>query len=72
MLAPWLESGGEGPPDPSTSPLDFLAFVFDAEQDRQLTVDLTPGQWGISSSDPESPFEGPPTEDPHVALVTVR
>lgn len=67
----WFESGGEGAPDPATSPLGFLAFVFDAEQDRRLSVQLTPGQWAIQSSDPESPFDGPPTEDPHAILITV-
>ena len=67
----FFESADEGPPDLSASPLDFLAFVFDGEQDRSITVDLTPGQWAISSSDPEKPFEGPPTEDPHAILFTV-
>lgn len=67
----WFESAGQGPPDLAASPLDFLAFVFDAEQDRRITVELTPGTWALSSSDPEKPFEGPPTEDPHVVLVEV-
>lgn len=67
----WFESAGEGPPDPATAPLDFLSFIFDAEQDRSITVDLTPGQWAISSSDPEKPFEGPPDQDPHAILITV-
>ena len=67
----WFESAGEGAPDPATAPLDFLAFVFDAEQDRTITLDLTPGQWAITSGDPESPFEGPPVEDPHAVMITV-
>lgn len=67
----WFESGGEGAPDPATAPIDFLAFVFDAEQDRTLTIDLTPGTWVITSGDPEQPYEGPPTEDPHAVVITV-
>lgn len=68
----WFQGADQGPPDPSTAPLDFLAFVFDGEQDRSLTVELTPGRWAVSSSDPEKPFEGPPTEDPHAVLITVE
>ncbi|MFN2524959.1 MAG: hypothetical protein ABR505_01650 [Actinomycetota bacterium] len=68
----WFESGRRGPPEVAESPLDFLAFIFDARQDRKLTVELTPGQWAISSSDPEKPFEGPPAEDPDAVLITVE
>ena len=70
-VAAFFEAAEEGPPDFATAPLDFLAFVFDAESDRILTVDLTEGQWVIQTPDPEQPFEGPPTEDPHTILVTV-
>jgi hypothetical protein len=62
---------GDGPPDFAAAPLDFFAFVFDAEQDRTIEVELTPGQWAIGMPDPDAPFEGPPTEDPHLVLVTV-
>lgn len=64
----WFESAGEGPPDPATAPVDFFAYVFDAEQDRTMTVDLTAGEWAIGIQDPEKPFDGPPTEDPHVVF----
>ena len=67
----FFESADEGPPVFAGGPLDFLAFVFDAESDRTITVDLTAGQWAIQTPDPEQPFEGPPTEDPHTILVTV-
>lgn len=67
----WFESAGDGAPDPATAPLDFLAFIFDAEQDRTITLNLTPGQWVIGSADPGNPFEGPPTEDPHAIIITV-
>ncbi len=67
----FFESADEGPPDFADGPLDFLAFLFDAESDRTITVDLTDGQWAIQTPDPEQPFEGPPTEDPHTILVTV-
>jgi hypothetical protein len=67
----FFESGDEGPPDFAGGPLDFLAFVFDAESDRTITVDLTAGQWALQTPDPGQPFEGPPTEDPHTILVTV-
>ncbi len=67
----FFESADEGPPEFAGGPLDFLAFVFDAESDRTITVDLTAGQWAIQTPDPEQPFEGPPAEDPHTILVTV-
>jgi hypothetical protein len=68
----WFEAADQGPPDVASAPLEFLAFIFDAEQDRTITVDLTPGQWAIQSADPEKPFEGPPTEDPHAILFMVE
>lgn len=55
----------------ASAPLEFLGFVFDGKQDRTLTVDLTPGQWVISAPDPDKPFEGPTTEDPHAVMITV-
>lgn len=67
----WFSEAEEGPPDFADSPLDFLAFLFDAEQDRTITVDLEPGQWAINTPDPENPFEGDPMEDPHAILFTV-
>ena len=70
-VAAFFEAADEGPPDFTNAPLDFLAFVFDAESDRTITVDFTDGQWAIQTPDPEQPFEGPPTEDPHTTLVTV-
>ena len=69
-VADFFETADEGPPDFTNSPLDFLAFVFDAESDRTITVDLTAGQWAIQTNDPEEPFEGPPSEDPHAILLT--
>ena len=70
-VSAFFEAADEGPPDFATAPLDFLAFVFDPESDRTITVDLTEGQWAIQTPDPEQPFEGPPTEDPHTILVAV-
>ncbi len=67
----FFESAEEGPPDFASAPLDFFAFVFDGASDRTITVDLTEGQWAIQTPDPEQPFEGPPTEDPHTILLTV-
>ena len=67
----FFESATEGPPDFANSPFEFFTFVFDSERDRTITVDLTAGQWGIQVADPEHPFEGPPTEDPHAVLFTV-
>lgn len=67
----FFESAEEGPPDFATAPLEVLAFVFDAEQDRSITIDLTPGQWALTTPDSENPFEGPPDEDPHGTLITV-
>ena len=67
----FFEAADEGPPDFATAPIDFLTFVFDAESDRTITVDLTDGQWAIQTPDPEQPFEGSPTDDPHTILVTV-
>ena len=67
----FFESADQGPPDFANSPFEFFTFVFDAEADRTLTVDLTPGQWAIETPDPENQFEGPPTENPHAILFTV-
>lgn len=66
-----FESSVDGPPDPATAPLDFVAFVFDAEQDRSLTVELTPGQWAINSPDPEKPSELPLDNDPFAVVFSV-
>lgn len=46
--------------------------MFDAEQDRRITVELTPGEWGIQTPGPEKPFEGPPERDPHQLFFTVE
>jgi hypothetical protein len=70
-VAAFFESAEEGPPDFAAAPLEFFAFVFDGDSDRTITVDLTAGQWALQTSDPEQPFEGPPTEDPHAILLTV-
>ena len=67
----WFEAAGDDLPDVATTPLDFFAFVFDAEQDRTLSVDLTPGTWVLVTPDPENPFEGPVGDDPHAAVITV-
>ena len=48
----FFESADEGPPDFVGGPLDFLAFLFDADSDRTITVDLTEGQWAIQTPDP--------------------
>ena len=66
-----FESAGDGPPDPATTPLDFFAFIFDAEQDRLITVDLTPGTWAINAPDPANPSELPPDKDPFAVVFTV-
>jgi hypothetical protein len=68
----FFAAGDEGPPpDFASGPVEFLAFVFDGASDRTMTVNLTPGQWVLQTPDPEDPFEGDPTEDPHTLLVTV-
>lgn len=67
----FFESATDAPPDFGNSPFDFFTFVFDSERDRTITVDLTPGQWVIQVPDPDKPFEGPPTEDPHAVVVNV-
>ena len=67
----FFAAADEGPPDFAGGPLEFLAFVFDGPSDRTMTVNLTPGQWVLQTPDPENPFEGDPTEDPHTLLVTV-
>jgi uncharacterized cupredoxin-like copper-binding protein len=67
----FFEAADEGPPDFSSGPIDFLAFVFDGTGDRTITVNLTAGQWVLQTPDPEQPFEGDPTQDPHTILVTV-
>ena len=67
----FFESATEGVPDFANSPFEFFTFVYDSERDRTLTVDLTPGEWGIQVADPENQFEGPPTEDPHGVFFTV-
>lgn len=70
-VAASLEAADEGPPDPATAPFDYFAYVFDAEQDRSLTVDLTPGQWAIQVGDPEDESSPPPDEDPFAVVFTV-
>jgi uncharacterized cupredoxin-like copper-binding protein len=67
----FFESADEGPPDFAGGPIEFLAFVFDGASDRTITVDLTAGQWVLQTPDPEQPFEGDPTQDPHTTLITV-
>jgi hypothetical protein len=67
----FFESAEEETPDFASAPLDFFAFVFDGESARTITVDLTEGDWAIQTPDPEQPFDGPPTEDPHAILLTV-
>ena len=67
----FFEAADEGPPDFASGPIDFLAFVFDGASDRTITVNLTAGQWVLQTPDPEQPFEGDPTQDPHTVLVTV-
>ena len=67
----FFESAEQGPPDFSNSPFEFFSFMFDAEADRTLTVNLTPGQWAIETPDPENQFEGPPQDNPHLILFTV-
>ena len=54
-----------------TGPIDFLAFDFDGTVDRTITVNLTEGEMGVQTPDPEQPFEGDPTQDAHTILVTV-
>jgi hypothetical protein len=66
----------EGPPTAEglageDNPIEFFSFVFDADQDRLVTVDLTPGTWVIGMPDPENEFEGTPDEDPYAVVVTV-
>jgi uncharacterized cupredoxin-like copper-binding protein len=67
----FFEAADQGPPDFSSGPIDFLAFVFDGASDRTITVDLTEGQWVLQTPNPEQPFDGDPTQDPHTILVTV-
>jgi hypothetical protein len=67
----FFEAADEGPPDFASGPIEFLAFVFEGASDRTITVDLTAGQWVLQTPDPEQPFEGDPTEDPHTTLITV-
>ena len=67
----FFEAADEGPPDFASGPIDFLAFVFDGTADRTITVNLTAGQWVLQTPDPEQPFEGDPTQDPHTTLITV-
>jgi uncharacterized cupredoxin-like copper-binding protein len=71
VQAYFAESEEGPPPDPSRAPLDFFTFIFDAEQDRYLTVDLTEGTWAIGVTDPEAPSDAPPTEDPFVQIFEV-
>ena len=66
----------EGPPTAEGlagdgNPIEFFSFVFDADQDRLVTVDLTPGTWVIGMPDPDNEFEGTPDEDPYAVVVTV-
>lgn len=66
----------EGPPDAEglaspDNPIAFFSFVFDAEQDRVVTLDLTPGTWLIGMPDPENQFEGSPDDDPDAIVVEV-
>jgi hypothetical protein len=70
-VSAFFAAADEGPPDFAGGPLEFLAFVFDGASDRTMTVDLTAGQWVLQTPDPEQPFEGDPTEDPHTLLLTV-
>lgn len=67
----WFSEAGDDLPDVSTTPLEFFAFVFDAEQDRAITTDLTPGTWVLVTPDPENQFEGSVTEDPNAVIITV-
>jgi hypothetical protein len=66
-----LEAAEDAPPDPSTAPFDYFAYVFDAEQDRTITVDLTPGTWALQAGDPEDESTKPLDEDPFVVVFTV-
>lgn len=67
----WFDEAGENLPDVATTPLDVFTFVFDAEQDRTITIELTPGTWVLGMPDPENQFEGPVTEDPDAVIITV-
>ncbi len=71
MSAPSSSPPIRGPPDFASGPIEFLAFVFDGASDRTITVDLSAGQWVLQTPDPEQPFEGDPTQDPHTTLITV-
>jgi hypothetical protein len=53
------------------NPIEFFSFLFDAEQDRFVTVDLTPGTWVIGMPDPENEFEGSPEDDPYAVVIEV-
>jgi hypothetical protein len=67
----FFKETGDDLPDVAKAPTEFFAFVFDAEQDRTITLELTPGQWAIQTPDPEKPFEGPIAENKHAVLLTV-
>jgi hypothetical protein len=71
-VADSLAGADEGPPPPATAPFDFFAYVFDAEQDRTISVDLTPGRWALQSGDPEEQTDEPLDEDPFTVMFTVR
>jgi hypothetical protein len=70
-VAASLEAADEGPPTPATAPFDYFAYIFDAEQTRTITVDLTPGTWAIQAADPEDESSPPPDEDPNAVVFTV-
>ena len=70
-VAKSLEAADEGPPQPATAPFDYFAYIFDAEQDRTVTVDLTPGRWAIQAADPEDESSLPPDEDPYAVVFEV-
>lgn len=72
----FFEQFDEGPPTAegladSDNPIAFFSFIFDAEQDRFVTLDLTPGTWLIGMPDPENPFEGEPDKDPNAVVIEV-
>jgi hypothetical protein len=70
-VSAFFAAADEGPPEFAGGPLEFLVFMFDGASDRTMTVNLTAGQWVLQTPDPEQPFEGDPTQDPHTLLVTV-
>jgi uncharacterized cupredoxin-like copper-binding protein len=59
--------------DVEASPADLVVFAFDSTVERSLTVDLTPGKWGIGAedSDVEDAPDLDPDEDPHLIQFTV-